>query len=208
MADYSNVSALLAQKPGWTEGLGQVDVLSLALFKGSDEQAASLIYAFAMADPHTLPADRVWFTFGGGVDDFYVLNTRQALGLAAPDPVAEKEEPAHSVDAMIALARRGWRFDGESAFIDMAKPERVAEFNRRQEAAKAVAKSWPSVDPIIVWYFVVEGTVDTQPVADFNTRDDTTLKNYVGFSAKQLLDNLWAVKNRGPRPWKKGGVPA
>ena len=207
MADYNNVSALLNAHPAWISALGRADEMYVGQYTGSDESAATFIWAFAMRDPHGLQEDKVWWTFGGGSENYYVVNTGIALGLVSPDVDYPTMPPAYRSEDAVYLARQGWRFDGQSQFIDMSKPDRVAEFARREAFAANLPPSWQGVDPVLYWYLVLEGTVDSQP-PDLGTRPDANAKNWYGFSFQQWIDNQYAIKEGKPAPWKKGGVPA
>lgn len=207
MANYANVTAMLDEHPEWGSALGRCDQKYVEQYTGSDEAAASAIWSFALAYPAATTEDKVWFTFGGGSENYYVLNTAQALGLQPADPVFPTETPAYRTEDAVYLAKQGWRFDGQSQFIDMSNPDRVEEFQRREAFAAVLPPSWAGVDPVLYWYLVVEGTVDSQP-PDLGTRPDTNAKNWYGFSMQMWLDNQWAIKEGKPQPWKKGGVPA
>jgi hypothetical protein len=207
MSDFANVSRLLEQHPEWISALGRCDSVAVHEFDGTDGEAAARIWAFAMSQPNPLVIDKVWFSFGGGSDDYFLLNTRQALGLAGQDVTYPTMTPARRTEDAVYLARQGWRYDGQSQFIDMSKPERVEEFKRREAFAAVIPPSWQGCDPVLYWYLVLDGTVNSQP-PDFGTRPDTNAKNWYGFSFQQWLDNQYAQKGGQPAPWKKGGVPA
>ncbi len=206
MADHTNVSSLLSQHPAWREGQGIADPLYVEQYTGSDESAANAIWAFAMGMPYSDPVDRVWWSFGGG-SHFVALNTAQALGLQPLDPPEPSMPPAYTAEDCIELAKQGWPYSGDSAFLDMSKPESLVEFARRDEFGKVVPPSWQASDPKLYWYFVVSGRVVTQPVP-FGVKQDERAASYHGFSLQQFLDNEWAVRQGKPKPWKKGGVPA
>lgn len=207
MADYATVSELLAQHPAWVSSLGRCDQTYVGMYAGSDEDAANMIWAFAMRDPHAIQEDKVWWTFGGGSDNYYVVNTGIALGLCEPDVTYPTMPPAYRSEDAVYLARQGWRFDGQSQFIDISKPDRLAEFSRREAFAANLPPSWTGIDPTLYWYFVLEGTVDSQP-PDLGSRPDNNAKNWHGFTYQMWLDNQWAQKEGKPKPWLKGGVPA
>ena len=206
MSDVQKVCAILSERPGWREGQGQVDPLPVTAYAGSDESCASAIYSFAMAMPYADPVDRVWWSFGGG-SHFVTLNTYQALGMQPLDPPSPEMPAAYRAEDAIELARQGWRFDGKTQFIDMSKPDRVAEFKRREAFAENIPPTWKGVDPVLYWYLVLEGTVNSQP-PDLGWRPDANARNWYGFTFQQYLDNGWAQKEGKPVPWKKGGVPA
>ena len=207
MADYGQVSALLAQNPAWVAALGKCDEMYVSQYAGSDADAANLIWIYAMRDPHGLTEDKVWWTFGGGSENYYVVNTGIALGIVSPDVDYPTKPPAYRSEDAVYLARQGWRYDGQSAFLDLATDYGKAEFARRESFASTLPPSWQGVDPTLYWYLVLDGTVNSQP-PDFGWRPDANAKNWYGFTFQMWLDNQWAQREGKPKPWLKGGVPA
>jgi hypothetical protein len=204
------ILSLLSQHPEWLAGDGRIDFLSAKRFLdggGSPESAASRIWAFVMADGHADVTDKVWWTFGGGVDDFYAINTAQALGLAAPDPVEEKAPPARTAEDAVRLLKFGWHYTGDARFLDLTKQEGRAEYVRRDAFAKNVPLEWGETDPALYRYFVLTNRVPSQP-SYFGVRQSENPRVWAGFTLQNFLDNEWASRDGLPKPWKRGGARA
>jgi hypothetical protein len=126
--------------------------------------------------------------------------------MAAADPPELSMPAAYTAEDCVELARQGWHYSGDAMFLDLSKPENVAEFARREEFAKVLPPSW-KCDPKLYWYFVVSNRVGSAPVP-FGVRQNENAASYYGFTLQQFLDNEWASRTGKPRPWKRGGVPA
>jgi hypothetical protein len=107
----------------------------------------------------------------------------------------------------VALAKQGWYFTGDAMFLNLDRPDRLEEFKRRSTFAKIIPPSWAGTDPVLYWYLVVSGEIETG-VPDFGTRPDALWRSWKGFSFQQYIDNIWAAREKRELPWGKNGEPA
>ena len=104
--------------------------------------------------------------------------------------------------------RHGWRFDGQSQFVDLSTPEGQALYDRRYEWAIAnKPRPWNKVDNDLWVYLVVTNEIPTQYVP-FGSRPSTPYDLVFGLDLQKYMDNQWAVrKMRGP-VWNPDGTRA
>jgi hypothetical protein len=143
-------------------------------------------------------------TFGGGAH-FSHLATEQALGYQLQEAPFKGQPPALYAEPALELMSKGWRFDGQSQFLDLSKPEDQAEYDRRYTWAMANRpRPWNAIDPDLWVYLVMTGEIPSayQP---FGSKPHTPYDLVFGLSFQKYLDNQWAVRRMQRLPWLPDG---
>lgn len=160
---------------------------------------------------HALPYGvfgyKLYKTFGGGAH-YKTLSTSQALGYQPQSPPFSGKTPAIYAEDALTLMRHGWRFDGQSQFIDLSTAEGQALYDQR--AAWALAnrpRPWHKVDGDLWFYLVVTGEIPAVP-QPFGRGPYVPYEQVYGLDLQKYMDNQWAVrKMRGP-VWNPDGTRA
>ena len=184
---------------GWTLDAIAAALTKQALREGPPPEGHAL--------PYGVFGYQLYRTFGGGAH-YKALSTSQALLYQPQSPPFSGKTPAIYAEDALTLMRHGWRFDGQSQFVDLSTPEGQALYDRRYEWAIAnKPRPWNKVDNDLWVYLVVTNEIPTQYVP-FGSRPSTPYDLVFGLDLKKYMDNQWAVrKMRGP-VWNPDGTRA
>ena len=160
-------------------------------------------------DGHRLPYGvfgyKLYKTFGGGAH-YKALSTEQALGYQPQMAPFSGKTPARVAEDGLMLMRYGWRFDGQSQFIDLSTSEGKAEYDRRYEWAQInKPRPWNTVDNDLWMYLVITGEIPTKYVP-FGTKINTPYDQVYGLTFQKYMDNQWAVRSMRSPVWNADGT--
>lgn len=143
-------------------------------------------------------------TFGGGAH-YTQLSTEQALGYQPQSEPFRGKPPALYAEDALTLMRHGWRFDGQSQFLDLATTDGQIEYDRRYAWAMANRpRPWNKVDFDLWVYLVVSGEIPTKYVP-FGSKPSTPYDLVHGLDLQKYMDNQWASRRMKPMPWLPDG---
>ena len=180
--------------------------------RSADEICAALNAQVLREGPppegHALPYGvfgfKLWKTFGGGAH-YKILSTEQALGYQQQTPPFSGKTPAIYAEDALTLMRHGWRFDGQSQFLDLATTDGQIEYDRRLAWAEAhLDRPWNTVDRDLYVYLVATGEIPSKP-RPFGTKPFTPFDQVKGLDLQKYIDNQWAIRRMKPLPWLPDG---
>lgn len=157
---------------------------------------------------HALPYGvfgyKLYKTFGGGAH-YKTLSTSQALGYQPQSEPFKGKPPAIYAEDALTLMRHGWRFDGQSQFIDLSTPEGRAEYDRRAEwATMNRPRPWNKVDNDLWVYLVMTGEIPTKN-APFGSKPATPYEWVFGLDLQKYMDNQWESRRMRVPRWNPDG---
>lgn len=154
--------------------------------------------------PYGVFGFKLWRTFGGGAH-YKMLSTEQALRYQPQSEPFKGKAPAIYAEDALTLMRHGWRFDGQSQFLDLSTLEGQVEYDRRFAWAEAnVDRPWNKVDRDLYVYLVATGEIPSAP-RPFGTKPFTPYEQVFGLDLQKYMDNQWAVRKMKPLPWLPDG---